>query len=78
MKDPMPILILSFKGKAHANPHLTYPNSNLTVSLGILPNPFNLNAIVLANFGFLGPNFKWLAHLDCEPSAIISNLDSYR
>ena len=69
------ILTLSFNGNAQANPYLTNPNSNLTESLGILPNPFNLKAIVLANLGFLGPKLKYPAHLDCEPSAITRNLD---
>ena len=74
---PKPILTLSFNGNAQANPYLTNPNSNLTESLGIFPNPFNLKAIVLANFGFLGPKLKYPAHLDCEPSAITRNLDLY-
>ena len=75
IKVPNPTFTLSFNGNAQANPYLTNPNSNLTESLGILPNPFNLMAIVLANFGFLGPNLKYPAHLDCEPSAITRNLD---
>ena len=74
---PRPILTLSFNGNAQANPYLTNPNSNLTASLGISPDPFNLKAIVLANFGFLGPNLKSPAHCDCEPSAITRNLDLY-
>ena len=59
---PKPIFTESFNGNAQANPYLTNPNSNLTESLGILPKPFNLKAMVLANFGFLGPNLKYSAH----------------
>ena len=77
IKVPKPIFTLSFNGNAQANPYLTNPNSNLTASLGISPDPFNLKAIVLANFGFLGPNLKYPDHCDCEPSAITRNLDLY-
>ena len=58
MKVPKPIFTHSFKGNAQANPYFTNPNSNLTASLGILPNPSNLRALVFANFGRLGPNLK--------------------
>ncbi len=64
MKVPKPIFRLSFSGNAHANPYFINPNSNLTESLGISPKPFNLMEIVFANFGFLGPNLKYPAHLD--------------
>ena len=72
---PKPILTLSFNGNAQANPYLTNPNTNLTESLGIFPNPLNLMAIVLANLGFLGPKLKYLSHLDCYPSSIKRKLD---
>ena len=49
---------LSLRGNAHAKPYFINPNSNLTASLGISPNPFNLNENVLANLGFLGPKLK--------------------
>ena len=75
IKVPKPIFKLSFRGKAHANPYFINPNSNLTASLGISPNPFNLSEIVLANFGFLGPKLKYPAHLAWDPSAITRNSD---
>ena len=58
IKVPKPIFKLSLRGNAHANPYFINPNSNLTASLGISPNPFNLNESVFANFGFLGPKLK--------------------
>ena len=58
IKVPKPIFKLSLKGNAHAKPYFINPNSNLTASLGISPNPFNLNESVSANFGFLGPKLK--------------------
>ena len=70
MKVPKPIFKLSFRGNAQANPYFINPNSNLTVSLGISPKPFNLSDIVFANLGFLGPNLKYSDHWDSDPSAI--------
>ena len=58
MKVPKPMFKLSLRGNAHAKPYFINPNSNLTASLGISPNPFSLKEIVLANFGFLGPKLK--------------------
>ena len=72
---PIPILTESFNGKAHANPNLIDPKSNLTESFDIFPNPSNLIANVLAYLGFLGPRFKYDAHFDSEPSAITKNFE---
>ena len=58
IKVPRPIFKLSLRGNAHANPNFINPNSNLTEFFGISPNPFNLNEIVFAYFGFFGPKLK--------------------